>query len=320
MVPVKFRSQKCLALTFDKEMMCSIPLLKYRETEGIKVQQNAIDKAKGIVAKPMPRYWHDRHSVNQIEDPEERRFQLSIVADKKPYFMRYVYPTLSRQYNTYIKTTNKNARREFGLSIEELEQIPMDSRTDRQNDFIRYYYSRIPVGIGDCVMNRICRRFEQEFDGYLRKHRDTGLFDFSIMKSNSEYTKPEFRAISRLYDSYRNKMKQFVVFRSYERVDDYDAVAYIDDLRVEFERECDIVCPNHLTQCDILLDLCYTKMHSKKFAWEMCGDQMVSNLLARNGGKITYLTLDDAGCVKFRGMRFRSEEVEMEGKNGDRVE
>lgn len=301
-------------------MMCSIPLLKYRETEGVKVQQNAIDKSKGIVAKPMPRYWHDRHSVNQIEDPEERRLQLSIVADKKPYFMRYIYPTLSRQYNTYIKTTNKNARREFGMSIDELEQIPEESRTDRQNDFIRYFYSRIPVGIGDCVMNKICRRFEQEFDGYLKKSRSDSKFDFSILKSNVEYTKPEFNMISKLYESYRKRLQQFVVFRTYERVDDYDAVAYVDELRVEFERECDIVCPHHRTQCDILLDLCYTKMYSKKFAWEMCGDQMITNLFERNGGKITYLTLDDDGVVKFRGMRFRIEEMDAEVRDGDCAE
>ena len=125
-------------------MMCSIPLLKYRETEGVKVQQNAIDKSKGIVAKPMPRYWHDRHSVNQIEDPEERRFQLSILADKKPYFMRYIYTTLAKQYNTYIKTTNKNARREFGISLEELERIPDQDRTRMQISFQYRQYRSAP--------------------------------------------------------------------------------------------------------------------------------------------------------------------------------
>ena len=113
---MKFRGGKCRApATLDDDIV-NAPN-KYRETEGANR-----DKAKGIVAKPMPRYWHDRHSVNQIEDPEEKRFQLSIVADKKPYFMRIIYPALARQYNTYIKTANRNARREFGMSIEELDQ------------------------------------------------------------------------------------------------------------------------------------------------------------------------------------------------------
>ena len=47
--------------------------LDYRIKCGQLFQQNAIDKAKGIIAKPMPREWHDRHSENKIEDPEKRR-------------------------------------------------------------------------------------------------------------------------------------------------------------------------------------------------------------------------------------------------------
>lgn len=294
--------------------------LDYRIRCGQLFQQNAIDKAKGIVAKPMPRYWHDRHSVNQIEDPEEKRFQLSIVADKKPYFMRIVYPTLARQYNTYVKTANRNARREFGLSLEELEQIPEEDRTERQNDFIRYYYSRIPVGIGDCVMNKICRRFEQEFDGYLKRRSPEVPFDLSILKSDAEYTKAELKDIGKVYEKYRKRVQQFVVFRTYERIDDYDAYAYMEELRKEFEQSCDIICPNHKAQCNIVLDLCYSKAYSKKFAWEMCGDQMIENLLSKNERRLVYPTLDDAGSVDFRGCKFKLEESIVEDADGNYTE
>lgn len=42
--------------------------LSYRIRCGQLYQQNAIDKAKGIICKPMPRTWHDRHAANKIED------------------------------------------------------------------------------------------------------------------------------------------------------------------------------------------------------------------------------------------------------------
>ena len=71
---------------------------KYRETEGTNR-----DKAKGIVCKPMPRDWHDKHAVNKIESTAQRDFFRSIVASRKPYFMRYIYPSLMKEYNTYIK-------------------------------------------------------------------------------------------------------------------------------------------------------------------------------------------------------------------------
>lgn len=294
--------------------------LDYRIMSGQLFQQNAIDKAKGIVAKPMPRYWHDRHSVNLIEDPEDRRFQLSIVADKKPYFMRIVYPALAKQYNTYIKTTNKNALREFGMSIEELESIPESDRTDRQSDFLRYYYSRIPVGIGDCVMNKICRRFEAEFDGYLKRNSTKDLFDASILKSGAEYSKREYRDIERLYQEYRKRIQQFTVFTTYERVDEDEAATYLDELRAEFMSACDAVCPNSYSKCDIILDVCYRNSCSKKFAWDMCGEQMIENLLDNNDRTITYPELDPDGDIYFRGYRFGTKYKVMEECYGDCTE
>lgn len=304
---------------FNKESE-EYKVLEYRIMSGQLFQQNAIDKTKGIVANPMPKYWHDRHSVNLIEDLDERRFQLSIVADKKPYFMRLIYPTLSRQYNTYVKTTNKNARREFGLSIEELELIPESERTERQNDFLRYYYTRMPVGIGDCVMNKICRRFEREFDGYLKRQTASTQFDFSIMKNGLGYSKDEFKAISNLYDSYRKRLQQFILFTSYERVDEYEAAAYTEELRNEFVQGCDYICPNHEIQCNILVDLCYPKSYSKKFAWEMCGDQIILNLLKSNGMTIAYPTADENGVIEFKGKRFTAATKQLEVAYVDNIE
>uniref|UniRef100_UPI0018AB6E68 RNA dependent RNA polymerase n=1 Tax=Flavonifractor plautii TaxID=292800 RepID=UPI0018AB6E68 len=140
-------------------------ILDYRIKCGQLFQQNAIDKAKGIIAKPMPREWFDRHYALAIEDPNKRRIYLSILADKKPYFMRYIYPDLMKHYNTYIKNTNKKAQREFSISVEEMLEKEPDELSEREREFIHYYLACMPVGISDCVTNRICRRFERAFDG-----------------------------------------------------------------------------------------------------------------------------------------------------------
>ena len=119
--------------------------LSYRIRCGQLYQQNAIDKAKGIVCKPMPRLWYDRHAANKSEG--DAKFQRNIVADKKPYFMRYIYPMLSKQYNTYIKNTDKNALREFQMTVAELKATPKSDLTERQEEFLRYYDFRMPVGV-----------------------------------------------------------------------------------------------------------------------------------------------------------------------------
>ena len=278
--------------------------LDYRIKCGQLFQQNAIDKAKGIIAKPMPREWHDRHSVNLIEDTDTRRFYLKLVADKKPYFMRLIYPALMKQYNTYIKNTNKNAMREFQMTVDELLAIPTSEQTERQKDFIRYYHSRMPVSNNDCVMNRICRRFEQEFDGYLGRHNADTEFDYTIMKGDAEYSRSQYNAIMKLYENYNKRLRNYAVFANYERVDEYDTFARMLEMRNEFIQDCTKECPDRFALCNIVLDICYQRSSTKRFAWEMCGEEIIQNLLKRNDGVISYPTLDANGDIEYCGNRF----------------
>ncbi len=278
--------------------------LDYRIKCGQLFQQNAIDKAKGIIAKPMPKEWHDRHSVNTIEDTDKRRFYQKLVADKKPYFMRHIYPALMKQYNTYIKNTNKSAMREFQMTVDEMLELPVENLTNRQRDFLRYYHSRMPVGDHDCVMNRICRRFENEFDGYLGRHNADTEFDYTIMKSGTEYSKSQYNAILKLYENYNKRLRSYAVFANYERVDEYDSFSRMFEMKTEFIGECTKICQNRFALCDIILDICYRRSSTKRFAWEMCGDEIIQNLLAKNENFITYPTLDNTGDIQFAGNRF----------------
>ena len=280
--------------------------LSYRIRCGQLYQQNAIDKAKGIICKPMPRTWHDRHAANKIEDDELRDFYRSIVADKKPYFMRYIYPALMKQYNQYIKNTNRNCLREFQMTVDELRMVPADELTERQSDFLRYYDYRMPVGTGECVMNKICKRFEQEFDGYIRKHNSKIKFDYTIMKNASEdYTTTQYRAIKKLYEDYNKKMQSYTVFVQSEKIDKYDAFTELSEMNAEFRKSCDIICQNKSALCNIVLDLCYQKSSSKRFAWNMCGSEIIHNLLLNHNHTVNFPTLDADGDIEYCGERFK---------------
>lgn len=262
----------------------------------------------------MPREWHDRHSANRIEGMETRRLYQRIVADKKPYFMRYIYPALMKQYNTYIKNTHKNALREFRMTVDELRAIPEEKRTERQKDFLKYYDRGMPVGVSDCVMNRICRRFEQEFDGYLSRKKPNSEFDYTVMKSGTEYSKTQYDVIVRLYENYNQRLKSYAVFASYERVDEYDTFSMMLDMRNEFMAECTKVCPDRQALCDIVLDVCYRRSSTKRFAWEVCGDEIIRNLLERHGGVISFPEADLEGEIEFAGRRFRMRSVKIGGE------
>lgn len=284
--------------------------LSYRIRCGQLYQQNAIDKAKGIVCKPMPRLWYDRHAANKSEG--DAKFQRDVVADKKPYFMRYIYPMLSKQYNTYIKNTDKNALREFQMTVAELRAIPKEDRTERQNEFLKYYDFRMPVGINPCVMNKICWRFEDEFDGHIGKHNSSIKFDYSIMRSEDEYTTKQFNSIKRLYEDYNKRLVNYAIFADYERIDDCDSFVTLSVMNDEFRKECYKICPNASTLCNIILDICYTRSSTKRFAWNMCGSEIIHNLLIKNDNKISYPTLDSDGDIEFCGNKFIVETTKIE--------
>lgn len=284
--------------------------LSYRIRCGQLYQQNAIDKAKGIVCKPMPRLWYDRHAANKSEG--DAKFQRNIVADKKPYFMRYIYPMLSKQYNTYIKNTDKNALREFQMTVAELKAIPKSDLTERQEEFLRYYDFRMPVGVNPCVMNKICWRFEDEFDGHIGKHNSAIKFDYSIMRSEDEYTTKQFNSIKRLYDDYNKRLASYAIFADYERIDDCDSFIALSVMNDEFRKECYKICPNKNTLCNIILDICYTRNSTKRFAWSMCGSEIIHNLLQRNDNQISYPTLDSDGDIEFCENKFIVETIKIE--------
>ena len=278
--------------------------LDYRIQCGQLYQQNAIDKAKGIICKPMPRTWHDRHAVNKIEDENERNFYRSIVADKKPYFMRYIYPALMKQYNTYIKNTNMNALREFQMTIDELREMPDKKLTDRQREFLRYFNYRIPVGTGDCVMNRICRRFEEEFDGYIGRYNSKVQFDYNFMRNDSEYSYSQYSDIKKLYHDYTQRLRNYSVFANRERIDKYDSRAELSIMNDEFRRKCTIICPNKDMLCNIILDICYKRSSTKRFAWSMCGADIIHNLLSKNENTISFPVIDADGDIEYCGNKF----------------
>ena len=286
-------------------------MLSYRIRCGQLYQQNEIDKAKGVVCKPMVRSWHERHECSKIQDASTRDFYRSIVADRKPYFMRYIYPALMKQYNTYIKNTERNAMREFQMTVAELEAIPEVERSDRQNEFLKYYHMRMPVGVGDCVMNRICRKFEEAFDGHIGRHNSGTPFNYEIMKSDAEYLPKQYYAVRRLFEEYRRKVSSYIVFAEYERVDEYEQFSELSGMEEEFNKECAIVCPNRKALCNIILDLCYLKNSTRRFAWRICGDVIIENLLEKNNHIIHYPVLSENGDLEFGGEQYIMEQKEI---------
>ena len=84
-----------------------------------------------------------------------------------------------------------------------------------------------------------------------------------------------------------------------------------DILKQTFKSECEAICPNEDELCDIVLDLCYPTNKSKQFAWDICGDVFIRNLLKLNNGIISYPTLFKDGDIEYGGNKFVMESIQI---------
>lgn len=302
--------------------------LSYRIMCGQLYQQNTIDRAKGIIAKPMPKYWYNRTAnLPNDEDDEEtaakKEFNLRIVADKKPYFMIYVYPELKKQYRDYVKNVNAKCYRLLSCSIEEL--YAKQNRTEEEDSLIEYYERFMPVGKNPCVINRICWLFESEFDGYLSQNKEQPEFDYTILKSDVEYSQYAFKKVKAIYADYVKRVaKHHIEARKHRSKGNYELAIMDRNIFVnDFRRECEIACSNEKELCNIVLDLCYTKESSKQFAWDICGETIIQNLLEKNNNLIHYPVKTDFSSnydFVYRGIPFIMEEQKLEVDNSDCIE
>lgn len=309
--------------------------LAYRIMCGQMYQQNVIDRIKGVVAKPMPEYWYDKHECKIKEEDssntiKEKTLNSKIVASVKPYFMIYVYPELRTRYHQYIKNNDRGAIRRFqkyGITcVDDLSKYP--DKTENMEDYLLYYERNMPTGNNPCVVNRICWLAENEFSSFSKQKSKLSDFDYTILKSNVGYTKRTYEQIKEVYQEYQKRMDDFQRLARIEKFDkDYSLIKrqlFADTFRCKCER----ICSNEDELCDILVDMCYQTEHSKQFAWDICGETMLNNLAKLNGNKIKYPEMvKSGGEFEFCGKQFvmkskdyKEKEKEMGGDNNDYFE
>lgn len=293
--------------SYDKDSE-EYKMLDYRIKCGQHFQQNSIDKAKGIIAKPMPKYWYDKSACSKLpeETDEQRHFKelcLNIVAENKPYFMKYVYPDLMTKYNKYLKDTNSKCIRQFKMPLADLIKKP--DKTAPEKEFIEYYKKFMPVGNNPCTINRIAWLFEDIFKSYLSDCCKTKKFDPSILKSGVAYTKNNYQKIVKIKSEYDACVKYYQQLANKQRLDKEEVSLNRHMMLLKFKAACEEICSNKKELCDIIIDLCYSSPKSKQFAWDICGEVIIENLLAKNEHTINYPVLVKTnGEFEFGGEQF----------------
>lgn len=298
---------------FDKNSR-EYRVLDYRIKCGQLYQQNAIDKCKGIEAKDMPDKWYNwiankLSKANTSSEKKEYWFNRRLLADKKPYFMQYIYPKERVILNDYIKKNDEKCFMRFRMSLEDL--ISKQNKSKEEQKFVDCYYQRFPVGTAPCTINKICWKIEKLFDLDTSFKQDNE-FDYSILKCNVGYSKHLYSKIKTIYDRYRRELSNYMQYAKSERIKSEDRQIQKYLFKELFKRQCLEQCRNEEILCDIVVDLCYPKSkNSKQFAWDICGDMFIQNLLKRNDFTVSFPTLDKNGDIEFDGKLFSMKTTEI---------
>lgn len=255
--------------------------LEYRIACGQLYQQDELDKIKGIVAKPMPNDWFN------IKACGDDKFKQSICVHKKPLFMTYVYDDYRIKLKQYIDNCNEKCFDMYKCTIDELYNI--ENKTEEQIEFLRWYEIKMPFGMSDCAMNRICRYVEEQFKGYKSKLKKDSNFDYNLLKVKRRCTekhREELLELSKDYakaiDSYKKRKKndndnfgetnQIYIDDKNEKVGNR---AYMQQYYYNAAKE---ICPNDDERLNIILDMCYSYKNNKQFCWDCIGDLICKRL------------------------------------------
>jgi hypothetical protein len=279
--------------------------LTYRISTMMNYQQNAIDRIKGVVARPVPVEWLDARKF-KIEDGDDeatildKQINANIAAEIKPWFFIYRYSHLKSELDKYMKAVKSNCKIRFGKSLDEL--YAAENKSEEEQLFIYNYEKYMPISMAPGTMNRICWRIEEEFQS-MDVLPDIE-FDYSILKSDATYTEEEYDAIKALYDEYNDNMQLFLkgIKKNDSQKEERDA--FVAQMIEEFSNACYAVCPDGEVLANIIVDVCYTTNKNKSFAWDVAGEEIFNNVLKNNEYTLNIPVKDDDGDIEFGGNRF----------------
>lgn len=116
---------------------------------------------------------------------------------------------------------------------------------------------------------------------------------------------------------YDEAVRQYQQLANKQRLDKDETTISKNMMMLAFQARCAEICPDETELCDIIVDLCYSSAGSRQFAWDICGDVIIQNLLRKQGGIISYPVMTDTnGEFTFGGRQFIMQQKKLEENKG----
>jgi hypothetical protein len=172
------------------------------------------------------------------------------------------------------------------------------------------------VNVTPCLCNKIAWIVEDHFRDVNLKY-EVETFDKELLKNpNVEYSTRTYNKIKEIKDEYDKAVKSMIIeYHSKEnhKEDKMEVMAFKNSMAQEFLLKCLNVCSDENILCNIMVDICYNNSKkSKQFAWDLCGNIMIGNLLRHRNYKLAYPKQVEQGDFTYKGLQFIMEEIQYE--------
>lgn len=311
-----------------------------------KAQGDAIDKAKGIKVGKMPSHWTTRQPIitkekadklyfdrckvakypdkikNVEPDNEEvvtkKKFMNSIVADKKPYFFKYLYSSSYYEYKKYINEKEKYCTTVFGLSLAEL--FKKESLDEKEKQFIDNYFKYMPLSDYGGVMNRICHYMEDNLKELtIDRNYRTPNYVINLLKTDKvidEKKQAELEKLYKMYTKARKKLKAQskgnVDTYKHSNIDEEEEFNSIDQYCKYIRKKATLITSDKSELVNLAVDLCYVKHQqwSKDFVWNVFGDYLIDNIKLKKQDRVHLPILtENSTDICYLGKYYKKEEI-----------
>lgn len=257
----------------------------------------------------MPDYWHSRRACfHKFKDNEdELQFQLRICADKKPYFMMYIYPSLGKLVRKYEASVKFAAQQKFQQDYELLMEKDADELTEEEAGFVISADHNAPVNYGACTMNRLCWMVEDQFPRTATRQPksefDQSLVvdaDFDIKQANKNFLK-------RLGDIVREYA--ILIQQGMQTSGDFDE-SNTNWFRATFERQLSMLSDDVRLVSNILAEKYYDKEWVRGMIWGRCPWTLLPAIAAKSETAYAPVACAD-GEIAYIGERYTMKPIEV---------
>ncbi|GED72530.1 hypothetical protein BRE01_62320 [Brevibacillus reuszeri] len=279
---------------------------------------DSIDQAKGIKMKPFPTEWKKRDFLIENDTEEEKKqkyYHNSLVADKKPYFMIYIYDKIRNEYREYKKKSDRACKEKFGCSLHQL--LRKQNKSKQEMYYVSDYYRKMPVIKNQCIMNTLCGMIEEvDFSFKRPKNEENTMEMFDILYDQTiALDQYKLNKLIELYKKYKKKRhfkhkNNVLKYIDFETNDENEQDKQIQEFYEEIRNEAYSICSNDKELANHLVYINYYLEPSdpKDFTWDIGIQGIISILQDKNNG-VVQLPMADRNGTEYLGQKYSLRDV-----------